>query len=91
MAAFGQQLEEVVSTPKVPEWEQIATAVLEHAEMAIRKEKTMTQTLISLDAKADQILAKRRWVLARQKAPGQTAPLSRLRTDRADRSGGLAR
>jgi len=66
ISAFGRQLEHVVPTPKIPEWEQIATAIFEHAEAAIRGEMTTRQALVSLDRKTNRILAKRRWVLARR-------------------------
>ena len=65
IAAFRMQLENVVPTPQIPEWEQIATSVWEHAESAIRGQSTQKQALASLDRKTNQILEKRRWVLAR--------------------------
>jgi multiple sugar transport system substrate-binding protein len=67
IAAFRQQLERVAPTPKVPEWEEIATAVFDYAEPAIRGAKSEQQALAGLDAKADQILTKRRWVVEREK------------------------
>ncbi|HSP33502.1 MAG TPA: extracellular solute-binding protein, partial [Thermoanaerobaculia bacterium] len=66
MRAFLTQLENVQPPPRVPEWEQIATSVYEHAEQAIRGRMTVQQALADLDRKADEILAKRRWVLARK-------------------------
>lgn len=62
LAAFGQQLRRVVSTPKIPEWEQIAIAVQEHAEMAVRGRADVDSTLAQLDRRVDQILTKRRWL-----------------------------
>jgi multiple sugar transport system substrate-binding protein len=66
LASFGRQLERVVPTPKVPEWEQIATTVYEFGETAVRGGMTPKQALAALDAKTNWILEKRRWVLARE-------------------------
>jgi multiple sugar transport system substrate-binding protein len=64
--AFRVQLGEVAPTPRVAEWEQIATAIFEHAERAIRGRATTEEALRALDAQVDEILEKRRWVLARR-------------------------
>jgi multiple sugar transport system substrate-binding protein len=64
-AAFRTQLEHVAATPKVPEWEQIATRVLEHLEPAIRGRVSVPEALAALDRDVDGILEKRRWMLAR--------------------------
>lgn len=82
LAAFGAQLEQVVPTPKVPEWEQIATTISEHAQAKIRGELTLEQALTALDKKTDQILAKRRWVLSRKKATASSSEITRPRTPR---------
>jgi len=66
MQAFLTQLENVQPPPRVPEWEQIATSLYEHAEQAIRGRMSVPQALADLDHKADEILAKRRWVVARK-------------------------
>jgi multiple sugar transport system substrate-binding protein len=63
--AFRTQLEHVRPTPKVPEWERIATEVLEHAEAAALGSMTIDQALASLDRIVDGVLEKRRWMLAR--------------------------
>jgi multiple sugar transport system substrate-binding protein len=65
--AFRQQLEHVAPLPRVPEWEQIATTIYENGEATVRGRMTIDQALADLDRKADRILAKRRWVLARIK------------------------
>lgn len=62
--AFRDQLERVVPTPQVPEWEEIATTVVEHGEQAIRGTKTVDQTLASLDKDVNAMLEKRRYLLA---------------------------
>lgn len=67
MRAFFTQLQQVTPTPLLPEWQQIALQIGERAEAAIRGEDP-GRTLARLDAEVDQILAKRRSVLARQEA-----------------------
>src|SRR5258707_13456902 len=62
--AFRDQLERVVPLPQVPEWEEIATTIYEHGEQAIRKAKTVDQTLASLDQDVNAMLQKRRYLLA---------------------------
>jgi len=64
-AAFRQQLERVAPLPKVPEWEQIATAVADRGEAAARNTVTVPAALAQLDARADALLEKRRWMLHR--------------------------
>ena len=64
--AFGEQLERVKPAPKVPEWEQIATEMRLVAERVTHGELTVEQAAVELDAKADHILEKRRWMLARK-------------------------
>lgn len=61
--AFYEQLERVVSTPKIPEWEQIAMKVQQYAEIASVQRMTVTQALVALDREVDRILEKRRWML----------------------------
>jgi multiple sugar transport system substrate-binding protein len=63
--AFWEQLERVVATPKIPEWEQIAYRVQERAEAAVRGRLSPEEALRALDADVDRILAKRRWMLER--------------------------
>ncbi|MFN2370240.1 MAG: sugar ABC transporter substrate-binding protein [Candidatus Krumholzibacteriia bacterium] len=65
-AAFRRQLEHVVATPKIPEWEQIANQVWVRAEQAIRGASPVDRALADLDADVGRILAKRRWLLDRQ-------------------------
>jgi len=62
-AAFWQQLQDVRSTPKIPEWEHIASKIGQYAEAAIREELTIDEALERLDADVDQILEKRRWLM----------------------------
>lgn len=68
-AAFARQLEHVRSTPKVPEWERIATRIARAAEDAARGLVSIDAALAALDRDTDAILEKRRWLLER---PGAT-------------------
>jgi multiple sugar transport system substrate-binding protein len=64
--AFRVQLERVAATPKVPEWEQIATRMADYSEKAVRQTQTVDEALASLDHDVDGMLEKRRWLLARR-------------------------
>lgn len=64
--AFRTQLEQVAATPRVPEWEQIATRVYEFAELSVRGKIEPGEALRRLDEEVDRVLAKRRWMLARE-------------------------
>ena len=66
IAAFRRQLERVVPTPKVPEWEQIAMRVQERTELAVRGGATAAEALKRLDEDAGRILEKRRWLVRRK-------------------------
>ena len=62
--AFAKQLLRAKPTPKVPEWERIATEIRLVAEAAAHGRLTVDQAAAEMDARADAILAKRRWMLA---------------------------
>jgi multiple sugar transport system substrate-binding protein len=62
-AAFRDQLERAKSPPKVPEWERIVTEMRLVAEAAVAGQFTLDQAVTELDARADRILEKRRWML----------------------------
>jgi multiple sugar transport system substrate-binding protein len=64
--AFRAQLEAVRSPPKIPEWERIATRIARHAEAVVRGSESADEALRMLDREADQMLEKRRWLLARE-------------------------
>ncbi len=68
-AAFREQLERVEPTPKVPEWERIATELRIVGEQVAHGALSVEAAAAELDARADRILEKRRWVLAREKGP----------------------
>src|SRR2546427_10127393 len=61
--AFRTQLEAVRATPKIPEWERIASEISRHAEAAVRGTMTADEALGVLDGNVDALLAKRRWLL----------------------------
>jgi multiple sugar transport system substrate-binding protein len=66
--AFRDQLERVRPTPKVPEWERIVTEMRLVTELAVHDALTVDAAAAELDARADRILEKRRWILARRRA-----------------------
>lgn len=66
--AFARQLPFVRSTPKIPEWERIASRIAQYAEAAVRQTMTADAALAALDADTDTILEKRRWLLARKES-----------------------
>ena len=70
-AAFRVQFERVAPLPKVPEWEQIATAIYDRGEAAARGAIAPKTALAQLDRRADELLEKRRWMLGgRDERPG---------------------
>ena len=70
-AAFETQLGAVHATPKVPEWEQIATKMADRAEEVMRGARSLDEGLAGLDADVDRILEKRRWLRERAATPGK--------------------
>jgi multiple sugar transport system substrate-binding protein len=65
-AAFRDQLERVEPTPKVPEWERIAAELIVIGERAAHRRLSVDAAAAELDRRADRILEKRRWILARE-------------------------
>jgi multiple sugar transport system substrate-binding protein len=62
--AFFTQFHQVISTPKVPEWEQIAfSKIQQYAEIAARGDMSVEEALTALDEDVDRILEKRRWLM----------------------------
>ncbi len=68
--AFWEQLHHVRATPKIPEWERIASEISRYAEAAIRGNLSADDALAGLDHDVDQVLAKRRWMM-RGREPGR--------------------
>jgi multiple sugar transport system substrate-binding protein len=66
--AFREQMDQVRSPPKVPEWERIATEMRLAAERVVRGVETIDEAMRALDTKTDRILEKRRWMLDRRSA-----------------------
>ena len=66
LAAFRTQLGRVLPSPPVPEWELIASRMAQAAERAARGRQTIDEALAGLDAEVDDILEKRRWMVARR-------------------------
>lgn len=66
--AFRDQLERAKPTPKVPEWERIATEMRLVAEQMVNGRLTVDEAAAELDRRADAILEKRRWMLDRSAA-----------------------
>jgi multiple sugar transport system substrate-binding protein len=62
--AFRIQLERARPVPKVPEWERIAAQLALVGERLGHGELTVDQAAKLLDQRSNDILAKRRWVLA---------------------------
>jgi multiple sugar transport system substrate-binding protein len=67
--AFREQLERVKPTPRVPEWERIANEIRLVAEQVVHGDLTLAQGQAQLDARANRILEKRRWLLDRKNGP----------------------
>jgi multiple sugar transport system substrate-binding protein len=67
--AFRDQLERVKPTPQVAEWERIANEIRLVTERVVHGDMTLAQGEAELDARADRILEKRRWLLDRKTAP----------------------
>jgi len=68
--AFRDQLERAKPTPKVPEWERIATEMRLVAEQMVNGRLTVDEAAAELDRRADAILEKRRWMLDRRAGAG---------------------
>lgn len=66
MKAFYEQFNNVVATPKIPEWEQIVFSKLQqYVELAARNVLSIKEALKRLDADVNIILEKRRWMLSK--------------------------
>jgi len=68
LTAFRLQLENARPTPKVPEWERIAGLLVQYTELVVRERLSAEAALARLDAEADRVLEKRRWLLQRTQA-----------------------
>lgn len=68
MAPFGTQLARARAVPKVPEWERIVSEMQLVAEACVRGTLTIDAAAAEIDARADRLLEKRRWMVARGRA-----------------------
>ena len=66
--AFRDQLERVKPTPKVLEWERIVQEMRIATERVVRGGEDQDSAVRELDARVDELLEKRRWMLARDAA-----------------------
>ncbi len=64
--AFRDQLDRVRPMPQVPEWERIATELRLVVEKVVHGDIPASRAAEELDARADRILEKRRWMLDRR-------------------------
>ena len=67
--AFRDQLDRVRPLPQVPEWERIATELRLVMEKVVRGDIPAARVAQEMDARADRILEKRRWMLDRRARP----------------------
>lgn len=72
--AFRNQLERAVPTPKVPEWERIATELGLIGEAVANDRMTVDEAVVELDRRTDLILEKRRWMLDQQDQAAAATP-----------------
>ena len=63
----------MVSTPKIPEWEQISLKLQGTVEAMILGGAAPDSALAKLDREVDRILEKRRWLLEHGRGPGARA------------------
>ncbi|MDN5782072.1 MAG: ABC transporter substrate-binding protein, partial [Luteimonas sp.] len=66
-----------IPTPKVPEWERIATELKLVGELVANGRMGVDEAAVELDRRADAILEKRRWMLDQQ-AAAQPEPAGAL-------------
>lgn len=66
IAAFRMQLDRTVALPRVPEWENIATSIFEHGQLATRGKFGAAEAVRRLDVEVNAMLEKRRWVLEKK-------------------------
>ena len=71
--AFRDQLERVKPTPQVLEWERIAQEMRLMSERVVRGGLAQEAAVAQLDARVDDILAKRRWVREQRDGKGSDA------------------
>jgi multiple sugar transport system substrate-binding protein len=65
IASFRIQLDNTAALPSIPEWENVATSIFEYGQLGARGRYKPREAALQLDRKVDDMLEKRRWVLAR--------------------------
>ncbi|WP_033073902.1 extracellular solute-binding protein [Sphingopyxis sp. MWB1] len=73
VAPFAAQLDHARALPKVPEWERIVTEMQVVAERMVRGQYSVDEAAREIDARADRLLEKRRWMLDKGQALGAGA------------------
>jgi multiple sugar transport system substrate-binding protein len=74
MKAFAVQLQRAVSTPKIPEWEEISNRLRDDAVAAmVLGHARPDSTLAALDRTVDRILEKRRWLVEQDRRHARAA------------------
>ena len=86
--AFLAQLQRVKPTPKVPEWEAIATMMRTVTEAAAHNRMPVPEVAAAINTQANAILAKRRWMMGRKAAAN--ASTSPAKAGVQSRTGALA-
>ncbi len=71
MTAFYTQLEHVVPTPKIAEWEQVAVKIQEHLERVVFGRLSLEKAIVNLNKDVDHILEKRQWLLSKNMIVGE--------------------
>jgi len=69
--AFYEQLQHVRSTPRIPEWEQIALKLQQYVEVTAYGKLSPEQAMQKLDQEVNLILEKRRWLLQQSPDKGE--------------------
>src|SRR3546814_1767042 len=84
VAPFRVQLERATALPKVPEWERIVTEMQTVAERMVRGQFSVDEAAREIDARADRLLEKRRWMLekGRTLCTRSAGPAKRVRAGR---------
>lgn len=68
MKPFADQLGHAKAVPKVPEWERIVSEMQVVAERMVRGQFTVDEAAAEIDARADRLLEKRRWMMNKGRA-----------------------
>ncbi len=66
LRAFRVQLDYTAPTPRIPEWEHITAVIFEEGELAARGQFDARTAAARMEARVNQMLEKRRWVMARK-------------------------